>query len=288
MTAYSDSPAIRLLTAADLRGALALTREARWNQDEADWRLMLQAGRAFGVERQGRLVATGLALPYRSGRFGWISMILVTAEQRRLGLATAMMQRCLATLEGTGLTAVLDATPEGRAIYLPLGFVDCWGLRRYLLREPVAPVPPPKGVTVRAMAISDLPAVTDYDAAAFGASRAGILANLFARAPRLRHVAEREGELVGYALGRDGHAALHLGPVAAEDQGIGIALASAALAEAPRPVYLDALEARSDFLAWLEARGAAFERPYTRMKRGAAPLPGEPDRLMTVAGPELG
>jgi len=41
---------VRALTESDLRGCLALSRAANWNQNEADWRMMLALGRGWGID----------------------------------------------------------------------------------------------------------------------------------------------------------------------------------------------------------------------------------------------
>ena len=47
-----------------LGGCLALSKSANWNQNEADWRLMLQTGRGWGLSlADGTLVASTLVLP---------------------------------------------------------------------------------------------------------------------------------------------------------------------------------------------------------------------------------
>ncbi len=119
------------LEARHLAGALALSREAHWNQVEADWSMMLTAGDAIGIENsQGRLIASALSLPY-GDRFGWISMVLVTADWRNQGLATRLMNSCIERLEDHGLVPVLDATPAGANVYRPLGFVPQYGFQRW-------------------------------------------------------------------------------------------------------------------------------------------------------------
>ena len=70
----------------------------------------------FAVRDGGRLVATALALPYPPA-FGWVSMVLVHAPYRRRGLATRLVERATAALEGAGLLPVLDATPAGAEVY---------------------------------------------------------------------------------------------------------------------------------------------------------------------------
>ena len=54
---------VRALTESDLRGCLALSRAAHWNQNEADWRMMLALGRGWGIDlaADGQMVPAGPA-----------------------------------------------------------------------------------------------------------------------------------------------------------------------------------------------------------------------------------
>ena len=121
-------------------GCVALVAEAHWNQTADDWRTMLSLGEGFGlVDAQGTLVATSLALPYATGGFGWISMVLVTGSRRRQGLATRLMDSAMRSLAAQKLTAILDATPAGREVYRLLGFQDTWGIDRMQAQVRVHP-----------------------------------------------------------------------------------------------------------------------------------------------------
>ena len=87
----TDRIAIVQLGAEAAREGLALSTEAHWNQNEADWRFFLSEGTVFGVrEGDNRLTATAALLPYTSGN-AWISMVLVTQTRRRRGLATKLL-----------------------------------------------------------------------------------------------------------------------------------------------------------------------------------------------------
>jgi len=131
----STEPLECALDEARLEACLALSRAAGWNQNAADWRLMLAIGRGWGLSRaDGTLVASTLVLPY--GGFAWISMVLVLPAQRRKGYASRLLRRALDALRAAGLTPVLDATPAGRAVYLQEGFHDTWGFKRYQLQSP--------------------------------------------------------------------------------------------------------------------------------------------------------
>ena len=81
------------LTQARLAGCLALSKSANWNQNEADWHLMLGCGRGWGIAlADGTLAASTVVLPY-GGRFAWVSMVLVLPEHRRRGYAAGRFDR---------------------------------------------------------------------------------------------------------------------------------------------------------------------------------------------------
>jgi hypothetical protein len=115
-----------------------------------------------------------------------------------------------------------------------------------------------------------------------------VLENLLLRAPGAAHVAERgDGSIAGYSLGRDGHRATHIGPVVAQDQSIGLALLSRALAGANAPTILDVPDQHEIIGRWLQSRGASAPRAFMRMLRGRSPAVQDGSRVMAIAGPEL-
>ena len=87
----------------DAQAGLVLSTEAGWNQNEADWRFFLSKGIVFGMRDGDRLVATAALLPYSAGN-AWISMVLVTADLRRRGIATKLVDACLDVATRRGLT----------------------------------------------------------------------------------------------------------------------------------------------------------------------------------------
>src|SRR2546421_11615515 len=129
--ADTDQIAIARLGPEDASGGLALSSEANWDQNEADWRFFLTQATVFGVrDNQRRLIATVALLPYSLDN-AWISMVLVTASWRRRGLATKLLDACLAAAAHQGFTTWLDATPAGATVYGPLGFTPTLQLRRF-------------------------------------------------------------------------------------------------------------------------------------------------------------
>ncbi len=272
-----------------LADCAALSASANWNQNEADWALMLSFGRGYGLTLgDGTLAASTLTLPYGS-EFAWVSMVLVLPEHRRHGFATRLLRQALDDLEQAGRLPVLDATPAGREVYRLEGFHDTWGFRRAALREPWREsADSAKGLRVRALQDSDWPRIAALDLSAFGADRLPLLRALASRLPAAALVAERGAELSGYLLGRDGREANQLGPLAVRDAASARALLAMALERVAPPIYLDLVDREEGLFAWLERGGFAFQRPFTRMVRGARGAPGDNLLVVCPAGPELG
>lgn len=299
----ASGAAIRPLIEADLPDCLALSRAAQWNQNEADWRMLLALGRGWGIAGSGRgpgnrLAASVVILPYPRGGTGpereaaagtgcaWVSMVLVLPSYRRKGLATRLLRHAVAFLQGEGLLPVLDATPAGYPVYRQEGFTPAWGFRRYTrvaaCLDPAAAAPRSRPITAM-----DWPAVMALDAPVFGVDREQVLRSLAARLPEAARVAERHGRIVGFVFGRDGLEASQIGPLMAEDAETAQELLDDVLNAVTGPVLLDLADRHLALLEGLVARGFLLQRPFTRMAQGAAP-PGDPERLVLVAGPELG
>ena len=258
-----------------LPGCLALSKSAKWNQNEADWRLMLSIGRGWGISIDGTLVASTLVIPY--GTFAWISMVLVLPEYQRKGYASRLLRLAIEHLKQHGMTPLLDATPAGREVYRQAGFHDTWSFKRYVKwgQTPItAPHQPPvNGVC---------PHLT-LDREAFGADRGVLLRSLKERLPQAALGAEG-----GFVLGRDGRDANQIGPLVARDELSAIALLESALAAVSAPVYVDAVDHAPRLQQWLQERGFEFQRPFTRMVHGGGRAPGNEKLVYLVAGPELG
>jgi GNAT superfamily N-acetyltransferase len=289
-----DDPALAHespLRAAELDDAAALVAEAGWNQVAADWRIFLDLGTVYAVRNSaGRVIATAATLPY-GGRFAWISMVLVAGAYRRQGLASRLMNRCIADLVAAGVVPVLDATPAGRTVYVGLGFEDAWGFHRLAGRgtgRNDSLAPPPDGIVIGRIDDAVYDQLCRYDAAVFGADRSDVLARLRGRVPPAELVALRSGRVCGVLLGRDGRSARQLGPLVADDAAIAQALLARALAAIDGPVYVDLADAQASVRAWLEGLGFAAQRPLTRMLYRRSQSFDDPARTFAVAGPELG
>ena len=267
---------VRPIDAAHSDAVWPLSIEAGWNQNVADWRFMLGAGRGFGcVGPDGRWQASSLVLPLGQ-KLAWISMVLVTRERRRGGVGTTLLRHCIEEVRSAGAVAGLDATELGRPIYLPLGFHDLYDIARWHFDEVTgAAISPPAGISLRSLTPADLPRLALYDRPLTGMERPAILAHLALRQPGRAWIAEDR-------------MATSLGPVVADNEAIALALIARAAASAPGPFIIDVPVAHRAVRAWLEGQGATTPRGYTRMTLGEAKGLDDPSHLFALAGPELG
>jgi GNAT superfamily N-acetyltransferase len=276
--ADTDQVAIIRLGPDDALAGLALSTEAHWNQNEADWRFFLTKGTVFGVrDNDGHLIATAALLPYTSGN-AWISMVLVTASWRRRGVATKLVDTCLDAAAKQGLTPWLDATPAGATVYGPLGFAPTLQLRRLRLENSTRP----KAATPQRLPARDLQEFIARDIRAMGFDRNTLLAGLGGR-PGSRLLSN--GDAI--ALVRDGRKARHIGPLFADSPDRALTIVHEIVRSETGPLLIDAVNEQEEFLQGLTHSDWVIERPFQRMRFGSAPArAAEPP--FAVAGPEFG
>jgi GNAT superfamily N-acetyltransferase len=273
--ADTDETPIVELGVPDAKAGLALSTEAHWNQNEADWRFFLSEGIVFGVRHRSALVATAAALPYSSGN-AWISMVLVTADWRRRGIATRLVDACLNAAAKRGLITWLDATPAGANVYGPLGFTPTLQLRRLRLEKPAG------AGSYERLSDCDIDRFIARDRAAAGFDRSALLTE-FAHRPGSRLLTNGDA----MALVRDGRTARQIGPMFADTPQAASILIDAIVRSEAGPWLIDAVHSQDEFLRGLTGSGWTIERPFQRMRFGragtqAAELP------FAVAGPEFG
>lgn len=259
----------------DAQAGLVLSTEAGWNQNEADWRFFLSKGVVFGMRDGQRLVATAALLPYSAGN-AWISMVLVTADFRRRGIATKLVDACLDVATRRRLTTWLDATPAGAAVYGPLGFTPTLQLRRLRLDRPAA------AKVVLPLSTCSPETLIARDADTMGFDRSSLLSEFGARSGS-RSVSSAEA----MALIRDGRTARHIGPLLADHADQALALVDAIVRSEDGPWLIDAVHAQDEFLNGLVRSGWNIERPFQRMRYGH-PTASPAQLPFAVAGPEFG
>jgi GNAT superfamily N-acetyltransferase len=272
----TDNITIVTLGADDARGGLALSQEAHWNQNEADWRFFLTEGTVFGIrDGDNRLIATAALLPYTPAN-AWISMVLVTTSWRRRGLATKLLDACLDAAAKRGLTTWLDATPAGATVYGPRGFTPMLELRRLRFEGSASTTP------TKLAANGSLDEFIARDRRTMGFNRSALLRELGGRSGS--HLISHGSAM---ALIRGGRTARHIGPLFADGAGSVTALIEMIAQSETGPILIDVVSEHSEFIENLTNSGWTIERPFQRMRFGrTATESAEPP--FAVAGPEYG
>ncbi|MDC0033270.1 GNAT family N-acetyltransferase [Alphaproteobacteria bacterium] len=277
-----NTPNVIDLEARHLQGAQMLSEEAHWNQIQADWRMMMRAGRGIGMEVSGRLVACALTLPYGT-EFGWISMVLVTKEWQKRGLATRLLQTCIERLEENGLVPVLDATLAGESVYRPLGFVPHFSFQRW--EHDAVETINVRQITSKHFDAARADSVIDRDIAIFGGDRRPVIESLVVRSGEFSCLDKATN---GFLLGRDGRLAGQIGPIFADGEDCAVAMLEHALVRLTGRVFIDACDHQSGFTDRLKEYGFKPQRPFLRMAKGRSESFGIPAAMFAMAGPELG
>ena len=273
--------------------AEALVREAGWNQTAADWRAFLELGTVYAIRaNDGRVIATAATLPY-GGQFAWISMVLVARDYQRRGLATRLLRKCIDDLTAAKLVPVLDATPAGprglsrSRLSRLVGISALRAATRYEKRRQQSFAAGHRNSQTSRTISGRRCALTTPRV--FGADRSKLLARLRGRAPHIERVAERDGKIAGFVLGRDGRIATQIGPLVADNDDVARALLTRALDAIRRPGVhrrsgcQDRL-ARLSRRAWLCAATAAHPHAAGAQRRlmttASAPMPSSDRSLV--------
>ena len=282
---------IRQMALSDIPFAMRMVEMAGWNQIPADWSRLLKVapGSCFLAEWEGQPAGTATAVRYGTD-CAWIGMVLVDPSFRRRGIGMGLIGHCIAYLKGLGVRTIkLDATDEGRAVYLKQGFVDEYGTLRYL-GELKPPRPRSAGIMIGPAGQERHAAVLEMlDVATFGAHRINLLNVLVEQQPDLVLVA-RDGDLVvGYGMARPGRLHGYIGPVVAERMDIAQRLVAELASRLDQlTVLVDTTALNQSWCDWLAGSGLQLQRRLTRMYLGTNDTPGDPSRVYGLSAFESG
>ncbi len=283
---------MRKMTKADIPGGMRLKDLAGWNQTSADWARFLEAGEegCFAIELDGAIRGTAATIKYQ-GRLAWVGMVLVDPEYRGRGIGTKLLERCIEYLDAIRIPCIkLDATPLGKPIYEKLGFATEYEIERWTLKR--AGNDPARDESARSnqsMPAPLLEHVLKADREVFGTDRITLLRSVHHDAPLFTDGVWNAGGMEGYAFGRRGSFADHLGPWIAKDGETARRMLEGFLERSTREtVVTDCMKANPFLKHLLESFGFEYSRPLTRMFRGQNGHPGRPELVCSILGPEFG
>ena len=280
------------MTKADIPAGMRLKKIAGWNQTASDWERFLEASPqgCFVAEDDGRVCGTATTITFEN-QIAWIGMVLVDPDYRGQGIGTRLLERAIGYLNDLKITAMkLDATPQGRPLYEKLQFVAEYEIERWTLQRSTSKIAKRPGLDSREPLSEELlESIFDADKESFGADRSFLLKSLHRDAPELTAGIWNGHSVQGYALGRRGSFADHLGPWMARNATTASRLLETFLARSAREVaVVDSLKSNTVAGELLRSFGFSFSRPLTRMYRGRNDHPGRPVLLCAILGPEFG
>lgn len=237
-----------------------LSDAAGWNLHLDDWRRMIAYpdSQVFSGRVDGDVVATTSLVWYDD--ICWVGLVLVDPDHQRRGYGSRIMERAMERATDRSDRIGLDATDQGRTIYLDMGFVDVGPVDRW--SGTVEGGAPP--LDVRPLRPDRLDDVVAFDRGVSGANRRDLLA-MHIVADRSRGFLVADGNVRGYAMTFPGREAWQFGPVVATDEEVlRSLLAAAGEALGSTPVVVDAVR-RRDRSAIFEEYGLGVARSLTRM-----------------------
>src|SRR5260370_7446499 len=110
---------VRLMIAGDRIAAAEVSCAAGWNQTPEDWQMLLDLAptSCFGIEAEGRLVATTTLLCYQR-TLAWIGMVLTHPDYRGRGFAHRLVRAALDRADSLEIETIqLYPTEHTRSLY---------------------------------------------------------------------------------------------------------------------------------------------------------------------------
>jgi GNAT superfamily N-acetyltransferase len=275
---------IRLMTVADLPFGLHLSRQAGWNQTEADWRgfVNFQPDGCFMAEWERN--AAGTTTTSIFGPVAWIAMVLVEESLRGRGIGKALLGHALEFLEQRGVTTVrLDATPLGQPLYERLGFVAQYRLARH--EGTLRPAPKVSGTEIAKR--DEWEELFALDHQITDTDRRSLLHLCFSEHPEAVCLVRQHGRPTGFLTSRPGMRAIQIGPCIASPDAGRLLFADPWHRFAGQRVCVDIPIPNQTATHLAQAQGLSVQRHLTRMCRGMR-VCERLDYLWASSGPEKG
>jgi Acetyltransferase (GNAT) family/Acetyltransferase (GNAT) domain len=235
----------------------------------------------------GALVGLGGVTSY--GPFAWLGLMAVDPSMQRRGIGQALVEALIVRARELGSPAVLlDASDAGAPVYARMGFIVDDHVRVYTRQTQTVPVEgnPEAAQRVTPLTRDDLPALVEFDARYFGASREALLAaSLHLYVGRVFATRDEPGRITGYLVAQE----QRFGPwVAATPEAAEALLAHALTLPYPAApsVLVPALNRHAIDL--LERTGFMASRELRHMRHGGEPALQRRERLYGQASFAIG
>ncbi len=211
----TNSVKIRVMHGDDISAAMRLSIAEGWNQTEKDWSMLLRhtPGYAFAAVNKDQIIGTVVTLLF-DGQLAWIGMMLVDTSYRGQGIAKALLNHALSTIENIPVVK-LDATPAGRPFYKKIGFRDACEIYR-MVSDNIWVINEKHDLNVLPVKGENINSVIEKDYTAIGYKRPDILKGLQRSYPGYAFLLNTQNTVGAFIFGRDGRSYTQLGPLNAD------------------------------------------------------------------------
>ncbi len=283
---------IRTFKEEDIPFAMKLKGLSKWNQVEDDWRgyLLFEPEGCFIAELDDKPVGTVTCTTYGE-RFAWVGMVMVHPEKRRKGIGTALINKAISYLQERGVKAIkLDATPMGKKVYVPLGFVDEYSLQRYEGSiETVKGSLQEDSLQIDPITEDNIDEIIAFDEEYFGAHRGKVLRQFRKRHPEYALCIKDTNGVLGYAMARKGYHAYQIGPLVTEDAQVAETLFKTLINRMPRGKVFTDIPLSCVFASQIvEKYSFTVQRGFDRMYLGENQYPSRAEGIFAIAAAEIG
>ena len=276
---------------ARLEALHALSISVRWPHRAEDWNMLRQVGHGCALQDGiGRVLGTAMWFPY-GGAFMTIGMVITTPRLQANGGGRWLMKHVVAEAGHRALG--LNATRAAWRLYTSLSFTpDAKVFQRNGIALPPPPQALPPGTALRPVGLDDLAEIAALDAAAFGAYRGGLFAELMKTATGVALC--RDDRISAFALCRPFGRGHVIGPVVAPSDAEAVAVTAPLAAPlAGRFLRVDTRCAEGVFADFLGACGLPLYDMVTSMSLGrrwvrAAAPDGESPHSFALVSQALG
>lgn len=211
--ARSRDSEIRQLRESDIPFVHQMVRTEQWNITKEDLLRLLdyEPMGCFLAEIEGHSVGHVFSIGYQ--RLGWIGMLIVKNQYRRMGIGEALMLKAKQYLQSIGTQTIkLDAVPEISELYRRIGFADEYDSLRFQGRAGRAHNPRVGRQKASNFRQEMIERIAEFDARYFGANRERVLRKLYEAFPDLCFVVTSKSEVSGYIMCRKADSGYNLGP----------------------------------------------------------------------------
>lgn len=258
---------IRCMRPSDFDFASRLSNMENWDNSTDDFRriLRIQPGGSFVATEKKRRVGIVTTTPY--GRLGWIGNVVVSKRYRKLGIGSWLVKHAVLYLRKEGARTIgLFSYKRNLTFYQRLGFKRDASYLTLVGKARAVSSEGPKRIDS-----NDFERILAYDRKCFRHHRDRLLRELLRRFADSSFVTMRNGEVLGYIVGKDYGTTCEIGPwlCSRKDISIAVGLLRAVLdASIGKTVEITVPRRNSQALRLLRNHDFKDQGPVVRMYYG--------------------